>query len=154
MTKHFLTLFCGFNLECMRPELSSSNDISGLEDTNDSTCVTFQKRTPDETVTFATFNDSHQCNAAPKGIMQLEVTLETGQQCGVLIDLFYMYHEIHTPGSCQGKQFIKACDLMSSESDKSPCRLNCRCTEKCYGTVLASKFNNFEQINLCGILVP
>ena len=149
----FLTLICGFYSECMRPELSSSYDISGLEDMSSETCVTLQKPTVGEPVPFATLNDSHQCNAAPGGIMKLEVMLDNGQQCGALIDLFYMYHEIHTPGSCYGNKFIKACDLMSSQTDLSPCRLNCRCTEKCYGTVLASNLNNFKQINLCGILV-
>ena len=149
----FMMIFCWFCSECRRPELSSSYDISGLEDTSIATCVTLQKPTPGEHVTFTRFNDSHPCTAAPGGIMQMEVTLGTGQQCGALIDLFYMYHEIHTPGSCHGKHFIKACDLMSSENDLSPCRLNCRCKEKCYGTVLASNFNNFEHINLCGILV-
>ena len=150
---HFLTIFYGFCLECRRPEFSSSYDISGLEDTSNTTCVTLQKPTLGKHVSFITFNDSHPCNAAPVGIMQIEVMLGTGQQCEALIDLFYMYHEVHTPGSCHGKHFIKACDLMSSENDLSPCRLNCRCKGKCYGTVRASNFNNFEHINLCRVLV-
>ena len=148
----WFSLVC-FYSECIRPELSSSYDISGLENTSNGSCVTLQKPSAGEPVTFATFNDSHDCNAAPGGIMELEVMLDNGQQCRGLIDLFYMYHEIHTPGSCYGNEFIKPCDLMSPETDLSPCRLNCRCTEKCYGTVLGSNFNNFEQITLCGILV-
>ena len=135
--------------ECLRPVRTSTNGLTNLQDSDKASCVTLQKPSGGHTV-FTTFNDTYECSTSLNGVMQLEVILNDEEQCNKLIDLFYMYEETN---ECNGKPYVKACDLASPNTDVTACRLNCTCRGQCYGAIIVSPFNNFGSLNICSVCV-
>ncbi len=137
----FLCTDCGL-------ELSSSYDISNIEDSDATSCTLLKKPLDPEYIEHTTFNATSHCQPTPSDVT-LEVTLTSGTTCDNLVDLFFMYHDLNV--TCYPAQYTSTCTLLSAPYDTTLCSLECSCDQHCYGAVILSAYTKFPTLNVCRI---